>query len=174
MADPRPQMSATPPAQTSGSSPGISRQTLMQALLAPSPLKDAKDPNAHIPQWLWAMPGFGDGVAQRRKLDTETEDLKLRKAQVAGQQATMEVERRATMHNVEVQRWMTRVWRLYRALLRHDSQADRDPQLQRDVEGQIVQGLAEAGESRALQAFLAARQQVHHYQALEHSARTRH
>jgi hypothetical protein len=125
-------------------------QLLMQQG-APAPEAEKKGP----PQWMYFIPGFGQGVAARRRLDAEEQQLKLRKQQLAGQKAAQQIQQLQLMQKIENEQRRQRWAGLYGSLIANDDVLD--DQSRATIEGQLAQELAEAGELDFLQKLEEAR-----------------
>lgn len=149
---PQAEQSALLPAPTSGG--GDMSTMLMQALMAPSPMQEQQQAEGP-PKWMYFIPGFAKGVAMRKQMDAQDQALKLQKQQLAGQQAQQKLQQIQLMQKIENQQKMKRWAGLYGGLIKNEDVLD--PQAKRELEGELVTGLAEAGDPDAVQKFIDAR-----------------
>jgi hypothetical protein len=128
---------------------------LFQTLMMPSPTQEEQKKKGP-PRFLMAIPGFARGYAQAKQLEVQEQELKLRKQELAGRQAQQQLQRIALAQKIAQQQRLKRFAGIYGGLMRNEDILDL--QSKRDLEGTLVEELAQAGDLEAVNKFIEARQ----------------
>lgn len=128
----------------------ITPDMLMQAFATPGVQHDDKAPKEPS-RWWHLFPGFSRGYAQRKQWQRDEDRLKLEKQRLAGQQAMDKLKRLEFMQKMEERQNVQRFAQMYGGLKRH--QDVLDPEAVREIEGDMMQSLASAGDVEGVTKF---------------------
>lgn len=128
---------------------GMIRQFLASQLAQQQPQKEKPAGGFN---WWYLMPGAAKGAAKLQQMETAKEEIALRRAQLAGQQATQKLSQLSFLQKMEREQAMQQLGPLAGALHTAD-----DPAQIAQLERQMIEILAKTGEPEKIEKFQEAR-----------------